>query len=54
MAFELAFGRRPFHGKKSSEMTHSICRGPLKFPHDAEKKFSVDGLVALREVSFYF
>ncbi|GJJ11549.1 hypothetical protein Clacol_005783 [Clathrus columnatus] len=49
MAFELAFGRRPFHGKKSGELKHSICRSTLKFPHDAEKKLSVSGLVALRE-----
>lgn len=49
MVFELAFGRRPFHGRKTGDLTHSICRGTLKFPHDAETKFSVDGLVALRE-----
>lgn len=53
MVFELAFGRRPFHGRKSGDLTHSICHGTLKFPHDAENKFSVDGLVALREVSCF-
>ena len=49
-AFELTFGRRPFRGRKSSELTHAICRGHLKFPHDAEEKCSREGLVALRAV----
>ncbi|KAF8507306.1 AGC/YANK protein kinase [Hysterangium stoloniferum] len=49
-AFELAFGRRPFNGRKGAELTHAICRGTIKFPSDAEKRFSLQGLVALREL----
>ncbi|KIJ55104.1 hypothetical protein M422DRAFT_239732 [Sphaerobolus stellatus SS14] len=48
-AYELVFGRRPFHGRKGADLTHAIVKGTLKFPHDAENKVSKEGLVALRE-----
>jgi len=47
-AYELAFGRRPWHRRKGQDLTAAICRGTLKFPEDAEEKISRDGLIALR------
>lgn len=49
-AFELAFGRRPFRRRKSRDLTHAICRSHLKFPPDAETKFSGEGLLVLQKV----
>ncbi|KAF8515907.1 kinase-like domain-containing protein [Gautieria morchelliformis] len=47
-AFELAFGRRPFRGRRIGEVTRAICRGHLKFPQDVESKFSADGIGVLK------
>lgn len=47
-AYELLFGRRPFRGKTNSDLTHSIARDQLKFPEDADKKCSREGLLCLK------
>ena len=49
-AYELLFGRRPFRGKTNSDLTHSIVRDQLKFPEDAEKVCSREGLSFLKGV----
>ena len=49
-AYELIFGRRPFRGKTNSDLTHSIVRDQLKFPEDAEKVCSREGLSLLKGV----
>jgi len=49
-AYELVFGKRPFRGRKGNELTDSICRGSLKFPHDADKRISQEGLKVLHEL----
>jgi len=50
-AYELLFGRRPFRGKTNSDLTHSIVRDQLKFPEEADKKCSREGLLCLKGVS---
>jgi serine/threonine kinase 32 len=50
-AYELLFGRRPFRGKTNSDLTHAIARDQLKFPEDADRKCSRDGLLCLKGVS---
>jgi len=49
-AYELLFGRRPFRGKTNSDLTHSIVRDQLKFPEDADKVCSREGLSLLKGV----
>jgi len=49
-AYELLFGRRPFRGKTNSDLTHSIARDQLKFPEDADKVCSREGLSFLKGV----
>jgi serine/threonine kinase 32 len=49
-AYELLFGRRPFRGKTNSDLTHSIVRDQLKFPEDADKVCSREGLSVLKGV----
>lgn len=47
-AYELMFGRRPYRGKTNSDLTHAIVRDQLRFPEDADKKVSREGLSALK------
>jgi len=47
-AYELLFGRRPFRGKTNSDLTHSIARDQLKFPEDADKVCSREGMSVLK------
>jgi len=49
-AFELIFGRRPFRGKSTSDLTHSITHAHVKFPEDAGSKCSTQGLAALKSM----
>jgi serine/threonine kinase 32 len=49
-AYELLFGRRPFRGKTNSDLTHSIARDQLKFPEDADKVCSREGMSVLKGV----
>ncbi|KZS94698.1 kinase-like protein [Sistotremastrum niveocremeum HHB9708] len=48
-AYELVFGRRPFRGKTNSDLTHSISRDHVRFPEDADKKCSREGMQAIRQ-----
>jgi len=47
-AYELIFGRRPFRGRTNSDLTYSISKDPLKWPEDAEKKCSRQGMQVLK------
>ncbi|KAF9005905.1 kinase-like domain-containing protein [Cyathus striatus] len=47
-AYELIFGRRPFRGRSNSDLTYSISKDPLKWPEDAEKKCSRNGMQVVR------
>jgi len=44
-AYELLFHKRPFDGRTSDKMTHSILKDPLRFPEDG---CSEEGISALR------
>lgn len=50
-AYELIFGRRPFRGRSNSDLTYSISRDPLKWPDDADKKCTRNGMLVLKGVS---
>lgn len=50
-AYELIFHKRPFDGRSSEKMTHSIMKDPLRFPDDASQRCSDEGLMALKGVS---
>jgi len=45
--YELIFGRRPFRGRTNGGLTHSITKDRLRFPEDAEMKYSKRGIQAL-------
>ncbi|TFK32792.1 kinase-like domain-containing protein [Crucibulum laeve] len=47
-AYELIFGRRPFRGRSNSDLTYSISKDPLKWPEDAEKKCSRNGMQVIK------
>jgi len=47
-AYELLFHRRPFDGRTSERMTHSIMKDPLKFPEDCRSKVSDACIKALK------
>ncbi|THU99165.1 kinase-like protein [Dendrothele bispora CBS 962.96] len=47
-AYELIFGRRPFRGRTNSDLTYSITKDPLKWPEDAEKKCSRQGMQVIK------
>ncbi|CAA7267385.1 unnamed protein product [Cyclocybe aegerita] len=47
-AYELIFGRRPFRGRSNSDLTYSISRDPVKWPDDAEKKCSRNGMQVVK------
>jgi serine/threonine kinase 32 len=49
-AYELLFHRRPFDGRTSERMTHSIMKDPLKFPEDSKSKVSDACIRALKGV----
>lgn len=53
-AYELIFGRRPFEGRTSSELTSSILKDHLRFPERAPSVCSQEGLNALQQVCFIF
>lgn len=50
-AYELIFGRRPFRGRTNNDLTYSITRDPLKWPDDADKKCTRNGMLVLKGVS---
>jgi serine/threonine protein kinase len=52
-AFELIFHKRPFDGRNSEKMTHSILKDPLRFPDDANRRCSEEGIMALKGVSLH-
>ena len=52
-AYELIFGRRPFRGRSNSDLTYSISRDPLKWPDDADKKCTRNGMLVLKGVSTF-
>ncbi|EGN98970.1 hypothetical protein SERLA73DRAFT_181726 [Serpula lacrymans var. lacrymans S7.3] len=47
-AFELLFHQRPFEGRNSERITQSILKDPLRFPEDAHKKCSPQGIKCLQ------
>jgi serine/threonine kinase 32 len=49
--YELLFHKRPFEGRSSDKMTHAILKDPLRFPDDASKRCSEEGMSAVRGVS---
>lgn len=49
--YELIFGRRPFRGRSNSDLTYSISKDPLKWPDDADKKCSRNGIQVIKGVS---
>ncbi|KAH7928248.1 kinase-like protein [Leucogyrophana mollusca] len=49
-AYELLFHQRPFDGKTSEKMTNAILKDPLKFPDDASKKCSSQGIKFLQSL----
>ena len=51
-AYELIYGRRPFRGRTNHDLTHAICRDPVRFPED-DTKCSREGRMALKDVSGY-
>jgi len=48
LAFELIFGRRPFRGKSTSDLTTAISYAHLRFPEDVNSKCSPQGVAALK------
>lgn len=51
VAWELLFHKRPFDGRTSEMITHSILRDPLRFPSSAKDICSGEGRNFLRAVS---
>lgn len=47
-AYELIFGRRPFRGRSNSDLTYSITKESLKWPEDADKKCTRNGMLVLK------
>ncbi|KAH9481572.1 Serine/threonine-protein kinase 32A [Psilocybe cubensis] len=47
-AYELIFHKRPFDGRSTEKMTHSILKDPLRFPENAAQRCSEDGIAALK------
>lgn len=52
-AYELIFHRRPFDGRNTEKMTHSILKDPLRFPESASSRCSETGRSALQGVSLF-
>jgi len=48
--YELLFGRRPFKGRTNSDLTHSIAKDHLRYPEGADKKYSREGLSAIKHL----
>ena len=50
--YECLFGKRPFHGKSSDELSNSILNDELKFP--TSEKISADCLDLVKQVFYHF
>lgn len=53
-AYELLYGRRPFRGRTNHDLTHAICRDPVRFLDESDSKCSKEGKMALKDVGLAF